>query len=644
MSLGLVGTHLGRFEILSEVGQGGMSVVYRALDPQLQRQVAIKVMHPFLAEKPEARARLRREAVAVARLRHPHIVEIFEYSGETAAPSYIVTELVEGTSLAAVLADGPFSPAEGALPVARAIASALVHAHEHSVIHRDLKPENILVGQDGTLKLTDFGIAHMLDNQTLTVTGTLLGSPAYMAPEYIDGAPSDARADVYSFGAMLYQFVTGKLPFEGPSPHALLKRIVASEFIPPEQRNPSVHAAVARVIKKAMARNPAERYQTAKEALAAIDAILTRLGVDGEAVLPRVLASPHAGPELERRIVPRYVALGKAELAARRVGSALEDFDRVLSIEPEHPEVRRIVRRLAQRAWAGRSARLGALALVGAAIVTLGLGTLLGRPELPEPAREPAGVEGAAPEPQAARAVPFLVRGVGDLYVDGRLEARGASGRVTRELVPGAHLVRIVGSRRDTTVPLEVPASGDFGPITLDAGPRETAVTPATPAETSPQTPPPSRTVLIRAKDGLWLNVWVDEVQVMREQPSPVRLELTHGRHRLRFSNLCCEPVTLDLNVSATEPPELEPIELRPSPARLFIDGAPEGARVEVAGKAEGLRPGEPVFVPMATRAPARHEVVVIHDGQVLVRQAVNFEPGRPTHVVVPSESPRDTP
>ncbi|MEO1172436.1 MAG: serine/threonine-protein kinase, partial [Myxococcota bacterium] len=177
--MSLVGQTLGRYEIKSEVGHGGMSVVYRAHDEKLRRDVAVKVMHTFLAEQAEAKERFHREAIAVARLRHRNIIEVFDYAGVEASHSYIVQELVEGGSLADFLHRTPLPEPELALVLARPIADALCHAHENGVIHRDLKPENILVGANGALKLTDFGIARMLDNQTLTVTGTLLGSPAY---------------------------------------------------------------------------------------------------------------------------------------------------------------------------------------------------------------------------------------------------------------------------------------------------------------------------------------------------------------------------------------------------------------------------------------------------------------------------------
>ncbi|MEO0814675.1 MAG: serine/threonine-protein kinase, partial [Myxococcota bacterium] len=174
--MSLVGQTLGKYAIDGEVGHGGMSVVYRARDIDLKRDVAVKVMHTFLAEQAEARERFHREAIAVARLRHRHIIEVYDYSGEEATHSYIVQELVEGSSLAEFLNATPLREPELALILARPIADALAHAHESGVVHRDLKPENILVGQNGALKLTDFGIARMLDNQTLTVTGTLLGS------------------------------------------------------------------------------------------------------------------------------------------------------------------------------------------------------------------------------------------------------------------------------------------------------------------------------------------------------------------------------------------------------------------------------------------------------------------------------------
>jgi len=210
-----------RYRLLREVGQGGMAVVYRAIDETLKREVAIKILHPHLASEPESKARLEREAQSVAKLHHENILEIFDYSGLDSPSSYIVTEFIDGQTLKELLAARPFGYPEIAALVAVEICGALAHAHAAGIIHRDVKPENVMIRKDGVLKLMDFGIAQAIDLQRMTVTGQLLGSPAYMAPELIEGKPLDFRTDVFAVGIMLYQLATGSLPFAGKNPHAI---------------------------------------------------------------------------------------------------------------------------------------------------------------------------------------------------------------------------------------------------------------------------------------------------------------------------------------------------------------------------------------------------------------------------------------
>src|SRR5690606_30960548 len=212
----LVGTQLDKYQLLEEVGHGGMAVVYRAHDSVLQREVAVKVLHAHLADREESKLRLQREAIAVAKLRHDNILEIFDYSGPQAPDSYIVTEFIHGPTLREWIDDSlDPRPAVAALIIHR-LCLALGHAHRSGIIHRDIKPENVMIRvDDGCLKLMDFGIAQLLDNQKLTMTGQLIGSPAYMAPELISGRPLDARTDLFSLGIILYQLATGELPFTG---------------------------------------------------------------------------------------------------------------------------------------------------------------------------------------------------------------------------------------------------------------------------------------------------------------------------------------------------------------------------------------------------------------------------------------------
>ena len=225
--MSLVGRHIGRYRILEQLGQGGMSVVYKGLDTALDREVAVKVLHPHLSHKEESRKRLAREAKAVAKLRHPNILEVFDFAGIDAEDAYIVTEYIRGQTLRQYAVSNTFDPPEIAAMVIHEIAQALAHAHEAGVIHRDLKPENVMVREDGVLKLMDFGIAKIIDrDDKLTMTGALVGSPAHMAPEIIEGEETGAEADIFSLGTMLYYFATGRLPFNGPNTTATLKKIL----------------------------------------------------------------------------------------------------------------------------------------------------------------------------------------------------------------------------------------------------------------------------------------------------------------------------------------------------------------------------------------------------------------------------------
>jgi len=186
--MSLVGHHIGRYRILEKIGSGGMSVVYKGLDTALDREVAVKVLHPHLAGKADSRRRLEREAQAVAKLQHPNILEVFDFVSGDSETAYIVTEFIRGQTLKHYAEKRAFYPPEIAAMVIHEVAAALSHAHDLGIIHRDLKPENVMVRDDGVIKLMDFGIAKFLDREDqMTITGALVGSPAHMAPEIIEG-------------------------------------------------------------------------------------------------------------------------------------------------------------------------------------------------------------------------------------------------------------------------------------------------------------------------------------------------------------------------------------------------------------------------------------------------------------------------
>jgi tRNA A-37 threonylcarbamoyl transferase component Bud32 len=396
-----------RYKLIEEVGQGGMAVVYRATDETLKREVAIKLLHQHLAAEPESKARLEREAQAVAKLRHENILEIFDYSGSESASSYIVTEFIDGQTLKQFLATHTPGFPEMAALIAVEVCAALAHAHSVGVLHRDVKPENVMIRKDGLIKLTDFGIAQVLDLQRMTVTGQLLGSPAYMAPELIEGKPLDFRTDVFSVGIMLYLLATGALPFQGKNPHEVLRRISEGRFVDPRAAGRRVDETLARIITRALARRPDDRFSDVGPLADELRAYLAEAGLeDVRAELRGYFADP---PGYEEKLRPRLGAalIGSAQrrLQSRQTAQAMELWNRVLAFDPDNTSVATAVRKLEGRT---RLRKVGLGLLAGGALVGAGLALLGGRPHPPaESARAPIAVATpASPLPPSTAAAP----------------------------------------------------------------------------------------------------------------------------------------------------------------------------------------------------------------------------------------------
>jgi len=370
-----VGQVLDKYELLERVGQGGMATVYRGIDRQLKRVVAIKVLHNHLADFQEARDRFEREAQAVAKLRHENILEIFDYSGaaaaEVAGGSYIVTEFIDGQTLKQVITDRPVTYPEIGAMVMLQVCRALSHAHAVGILHRDIKPENIMIRSDGVVKLMDFGISHMVDLERLTVTGQLLGSPAYMAPEHVEGRPLDYRTDVFAVGIVLYQLTVGKLPFEGKNPHEVLKRIAECRFVDPRQANPRIGNRLGRILLRAMAAQPADRFPAISEMAVALEGYLEESGLGHDKVageLGRYFKAPAAYEQaLKDRMVDHLARRGQKLLTDDDRAAALDVFDRVLTIEPDNAKVLGILASLHRR----KRLRVTAAAALGAALLAL---------------------------------------------------------------------------------------------------------------------------------------------------------------------------------------------------------------------------------------------------------------------------------
>jgi eukaryotic-like serine/threonine-protein kinase len=279
----VLGTLLGgRYRLDAQIGRGGMSTVYRAFDTVLERPVAIKLMHKEIASDSDQLERFRREARSVAQLSHPHIVTVID-AGEEPSPDghhpgvwapYIVLEYVDGETLKDLIRrDGPMDIPQ-AVAYAIEIARALGAAHERLIVHRDVKPQNVLIGAEGGAKITDFGIARTLTEEGLTMAGRVLGTTDYVSPEQALGQPVTGQSDLYSLGVVLYEMLTGSVPFTGPSPVAVAMRHVREELPDVQLLRPDLSAATASVVDRAVAKDLAHRYADAASMVADLEDVL----------------------------------------------------------------------------------------------------------------------------------------------------------------------------------------------------------------------------------------------------------------------------------------------------------------------------------------------------------------------------------
>jgi serine/threonine protein kinase len=308
----LAGLNLGPYRILEQVGAGGMATVYKAYHAAMDRYVAIKVLPSHLARDPGFRARFEREARTIARLEHRYILPVHDVGEDNGVP-YMVMRYVDSGDLSKLIAKGSLTIPQ-AVQIVSEVAEALAYAHQQGIIHRDVKPANILIGRDGNPLLTDFGIAKIYEETLqLTEEGVMIGTPTYMAPEQLQGQPVDARSDIYALGVVLYQAVTGEPPFVAETPLAVALMHIHNSLRPPRQINPAITESIERIILRALAKNPNDRFQTANEMAEA----LARSSVQPPAPAPPAPVQPKSSVTvvLGRRLSPAWFAAGAALVA-----------------------------------------------------------------------------------------------------------------------------------------------------------------------------------------------------------------------------------------------------------------------------------------------------------------------------------------
>jgi serine/threonine-protein kinase len=312
----------GRYRILTKLGEGGMGAVYRGEQISLRRSVAVKLLRAELSANPVLLRRFSAEAEAVAKLSHPNTVNVYDFGQDTDGSLFIAMELIEGRSLRSAIAEeGPFAPPR-ALHIAAQVAASLADAHAHSIVHRDLKPDNVMLQDRGrhkdVVRVLDFGIAKLRDDsratqQAMTQAGDMLGTPQYMAPEQIKGEAIDGRTDIYALGCMLYEMVTGRMPFEAPTIMAMLSKHLIEAPVPPSQRRPDLglSPAIDQLVLAAMAKEPGRRPPTMEqygEQIAALAATLPPLEPSrsrSQSVAPPVNVATPAAPSAFAALTPQ---------------------------------------------------------------------------------------------------------------------------------------------------------------------------------------------------------------------------------------------------------------------------------------------------------------------------------------------------
>lgn len=341
----------GRYEILDKLGEGAMGVVYRARDTTLGRVVALKMLSAELDGEEEIHRRFMREAEAAGRLSHPHIVTVYDL-GDADGRLYMAMELLEGKDLRALIEDQADLPLLDRVRIMSEVCDALGYAHEKGIIHRDIKPANLFLTAAGHVKILDFGLARVAAGADITRRGVILGTPDYMSPEQAMGKTVDSRTDIFSAGAVFYEFLTLQKPFKGKTLHSVLYQILSEEPTPVLTLNPDLPARLAAIVHRMLQKSTEKRYASMAPVQKDLGGIRGSLrGSRYRTMVPRAVApaqAPVASPDVRKK-VDGHVARGRELFAASAFGKALAEVKDALALEPTNEEAAEILWRATKK-------------------------------------------------------------------------------------------------------------------------------------------------------------------------------------------------------------------------------------------------------------------------------------------------------
>jgi serine/threonine-protein kinase len=343
----------GRYEILDKLGEGAMGVVYRARDDTLGRVVALKMLSRDVDAATEQYQRFQREAEAIGRLNHPHVVKVYDL-GSSDGQLYMAMELLEGRDLRALIESREPIALADRMRIMAEICEGLDYAHSRGVVHRDIKPANIVVTSVGRVKILDFGLARVATRQTITRRGVILGTPDYMAPEQATGQQVTPRSDMFSAGVVFYEFLTLQKPFVGRTLHSVLYQIISESPAPVLTLNPDVPARLAAIIHRMLEKDGARRFDSLSEVSQQVRQIHAAYRRSrGRSALPAAAAAPTdegSSAEEQRRQVRGHLTRGQELLAAGRIEQAVAEMDEALVLDPQCVEALELI-------WRARHSR-----------------------------------------------------------------------------------------------------------------------------------------------------------------------------------------------------------------------------------------------------------------------------------------------